>query len=181
MQLDVVHFMWLPAPLKERWCPHHILHIFFVGLVWNSSMASWACSISDSFTQDAFIGWYLFHLTKYSRFCPLSYLNLSTTSTSNSGSLWTKSSGVATLLWENVKMKLTLLKLGLRSPPGLPKLQSSIIGIKTIWIGVFFISLESYQSVNVKNDLAWAIWTSISQIMAKRKARSQTGNLTPDH
>jgi hypothetical protein len=34
-------FMWLLAPLKERWCPHHVLRIFcfFVGLMWNSFMA----------------------------------------------------------------------------------------------------------------------------------------------
>jgi hypothetical protein len=88
-------FMWLPTPLKERWCPHHVLHLlcFFTGLVWNSSMVFWACSISDSFTQDASIGWYPFHLTKYSQFRPLSCLDLSTTSTLNYGSLRTKSSG----------------------------------------------------------------------------------------
>jgi len=93
LQLDAVHFMWFPAPLKERWCLHHILRIFFIGLVWNSSMAFWACSISDSFTQDASIGWYPFHFTKYSRFHPLSCLDLSMASTSNSGSLWTKFGG----------------------------------------------------------------------------------------
>jgi hypothetical protein len=88
-------FMWLPAPLKERWCPHHVLRLFcfFAGLMWNSSMASWACSILDSFTQNASIGWYPFHLTKYSPSHPFSYLDLSTTSTLNSGSLWTKSGG----------------------------------------------------------------------------------------
>ncbi len=82
------------APLKKRWCPHHIPRLlFFAGLLWNSSMASWACSISDSFTQEASIGWYPFHLTKYSYSRPLSCLDLSTTSTSNSGLLWTKSGG----------------------------------------------------------------------------------------
>jgi hypothetical protein len=53
--------------------------------------------------------------------------------------------------------------------------------IKTPRIGVLFISLESYQSVDVENGLAWAIWTSIALVMAKRKAKSQIGNLTPDH
>jgi len=57
---------------------------------------------------------------------------------------------VATLLWESVKMKLTLLKLGLGNPLGLPKLQSSIAGVKTLHIGVFFISLEIYQSVECR-------------------------------
>jgi hypothetical protein len=55
-------------------------------------------------------------------------------------------------------MKLTLPKWGLGSPPGLPKLHSSIARVKTLCIGVFFISLESYQSVDVENGLVWAIW-----------------------
>ncbi len=94
LQLDVVHFMWHSSPLKERWCPHHTLRFFFFAdLVWNSFMASWACSMLDSFTQEAYIEWYPFHLTRYSRSRPLSCLNLSTASTSNSGSLWTKSGG----------------------------------------------------------------------------------------
>ncbi len=66
-------------------------------------------------------------------------------------------------------MTLTLSKWGLRSPPGLPKLQGSILGVKTPQIEAFFISLKSYQSVDVKNGLAWAIWTSIAQVMTKRK------------
>jgi len=78
-------------------------------------------------------------------------------------------------------MKLTLSKLGLGSPPGLPKLQSSIANVKTPCIRVFFISLESYGIVNVENGLAWAIWTSVAQVMAKRRVGSQIGNLTPDH
>jgi hypothetical protein len=44
----------------------------------------------------------------------------------------------------SVKMKLTLPKLGHGSPPGLLKLQSSIAGVKTPCIGMFFISLENY-------------------------------------
>jgi len=51
---------------------------------------------------------------------------------------------VATLPWESVRMKLTLPKLGLGSPLGFPKIQSSIIGVKTPHITVFFISLEIY-------------------------------------
>jgi hypothetical protein len=45
---------------------------------------------------------------------------------------------------------------------------------------VFFISFESYQSVDVENGLAWAIWTFATQVMDKRRFGSQTGNLTPD-
>jgi hypothetical protein len=78
-------------------------------------------------------------------------------------------------------MKLTLPKLGLGSPSGLLKLQSLIVGVRTPCIGVFFISLKSYRSVNVENDLAWAIWTYVAQVMAKRRAGSQIGSLTPDH
>jgi hypothetical protein len=78
-------------------------------------------------------------------------------------------------------MKLTLPKLELGSPSGLPKFQSSIARAKTPHIGVFFISLESYQSVDVENELAWAIWTSTSQVIAKRKVESQTSSLTRAH
>jgi hypothetical protein len=49
---------------------------------------------------------------------------------------------VATPLWPNVRMKLTLSKLGTWSPPGFPKTQNSIAGVKTPCIGVFLISLE---------------------------------------
>jgi len=78
-------------------------------------------------------------------------------------------------------MKLTLPKWGLGSPLGILKLQSSIEEVKTPFIGVFFISLESYRSVDVENGLAWAIWTSVAHVMAKRRAGSQIGSLTPDH
>jgi hypothetical protein len=76
--------------------------------------------------------------------------------------------------WKSVRMKLTLLKWGLGSPLRFPKLQSSIVGVKTPRLGVLFISLENYQSVDVENGLAWLIWRSVAQIMAKRKAGSQT-------
>jgi hypothetical protein len=69
-------------------------------------------------------------------------------------------------------MKVTLPKLGLESPPRLSKFQSSIVGVKTPRIGVFFISLESYQSVDVENGLTWAIWTSTTQVMTKKKVDS---------
>jgi len=78
-------------------------------------------------------------------------------------------------------MKLTLSKWGLGSPLGLSKFQSLIAGVKTPCIGVFLISLENYQSVNVENGLAWAIWTYAAQVMAKRKAGSQTDSLISDH
>jgi hypothetical protein len=88
---------------------------------------------------------------------------------------------VATLLWESVRMKFILSKWGLGSPLGLPKVQSSIARVKTPRIEAFCISLKIYWSVDVQNGLTWPIWTSATQVMAKRKAGSQTDNLTPDH
>jgi hypothetical protein len=44
-------------------------------------------------------------------------------------------------------------KMGLGSLLGFLKFQSSILGVKTPHIGVFFISLESYRSVDVKMGL----------------------------
>jgi hypothetical protein len=80
-----------------------------------------------------------------------------------------------------VRMTLTLPKWGLGNPLGLPKSHSWIVGVNTPRIGVFFISLESYESVDVEHELAWDIWTLEAQVRGKRKAGSQTGNLTPDH
>ncbi len=51
-------------------------------------------------------------------------------------------------------MTLTLPKWGLESPPGLPKLQSSIVRVKTPCLETFLISLEIYRNVNVENRLA---------------------------
>jgi hypothetical protein len=82
---------------------------------------------------------------------------------------------------KSVRMRLTLPKWELGSPLGLPKFQSSIARDKPFCIWTFFISLESYQNVDVENGLAWAIWTYATQVMAKRKVRNQTNNLIPDH
>jgi len=56
-----------------------------------------------------------------------------------------------------------------------------IAKVKTPRIKDFFISLERYWNVNVWNGLAWPVWTFATQVMAKRKVRSQIGSLTPDH
>jgi hypothetical protein len=87
---------------------------------------------------------------------------------------------VAILLWESVRMRLTLPKWGLGNPPRLPKVQSLITMVKTPRIEAFSISLESYQILDVENGLAWVIWTSATLVMAKKKVGSQTGSLTPD-
>jgi hypothetical protein len=54
----------------------------------------------------------------------------------------------------SVRSPLTLLKMGLESPPGLLKTQSSIAGVKTPCLDVFFIPLERSRSVDVQNGLA---------------------------
>jgi hypothetical protein len=74
-----------------------------------------------------------------------------------------------------------LEKLGIWSPPGLPNVQSSTAGPKTPRIGVFSVSLERSGSVDIENALALGIWTSVAQVMGKRRAGSQIGSLTPDH
>jgi hypothetical protein len=74
-----------------------------------------------------------------------------------------------------------LEKMRIWSPPGLPKVQSSTARPKTPRIEVFLVSLERSWSVDVENGLALAIWTSVAQVMGKRRAGSQTANLTPDH
>jgi len=81
----------------------------------------------------------------------------------------------------SVRMRLALPKVRTWSPPGLPQFQSSIIEVKTPCLEVFFILLERPWSVDVKNGLAWAIRTSIAQVMVERRAESQTGSLIPDH
>ncbi len=86
---------------------------------------------------------------------------------------------VATLLRGSVKMKLTLLKLGIGSPPGLPKLQSLIVGVKTFTLGCFLYHWKDW-SVDVENGFTSAIWTFAAQVMAKRRAGGQTGSLIVD-
>jgi len=75
--------------------------------------------------------------------------------------------------WKSVRMTFTLSKWGLGSPSGSPKLQSSIAEAKTPCVEAFFMALESYWSVDVENGLAWAIWTSASQVMTKRRESTQ--------
>ncbi len=74
-----------------------------------------------------------------------------------------------------------LEKVKIWSPPGLPNVQSSIARPKTPRIEVFLVSLERSSSVDVENGLALVIWTSVAQVMGKRRTGSQIGSLTPDH
>jgi hypothetical protein len=77
-------------------------------------------------------------------------------------------------------MTFTLSKWGLGSPSKLPKFHSSISGVKTACIESFFISLESYQSVDIENGLAWAIRKFAAQVMTKRNVGSQKVENRPD-
>jgi hypothetical protein len=74
-----------------------------------------------------------------------------------------------------------LEKLKVGSLSGLLNVQSSTTRPKTPCIGVFLVSLERSWNVDIENALALAIRTSTAQVMGKRRAGSQTGNLTPDH
>ncbi len=42
-----------------------------------------------------------------------------------------------------------------------------------------FTFKKSYQSVNIQNELAFAIWNYKLKVMAKRKVQSQIGNMIP--
>jgi hypothetical protein len=95
--------------------------------------------------------------------------------------VWSGFGELCRTLWRSVKMTFTIPKWGLGSLPVLLKTQNSIVGVRTPQGEVFFISLKSYWSVDVKNGLAWAIRTSAAQVMCKRRARNQSGSLTPDH
>jgi hypothetical protein len=68
----------------------------------------------------------------------------------------------------------TLPKLGIWSLPGLSNVYSSTTRPKTPRIEVFLVSLERSWSVDNENDLALTIWTFVTQVMGKRRARSQT-------
>jgi hypothetical protein len=77
---------------------------------------------------------------------------------------------VATPFWRSVRMTLALLKT-----------QNLITGVKTPHLEVLFILLESSWSVDVENDLAWAIRTSTTHVMYKRRVGSEISSLTPNH
>jgi hypothetical protein len=68
---------------------------------------------------------------------------------------------------------------GTWSPNGLPNFQRIIARVKTHWIKLFHISLKSSWNVDVWNGFAWPIWTPKTQVMVKRRAGNQIGNLTP--
>jgi hypothetical protein len=62
-----------------------------------------------------------------------------------------------------------LEKVRIWNPLGLPNVQSSTARPKAPRIGVFLVSLKSSWSVDIENGLALAIWTSVAQVMGKKK------------
>jgi hypothetical protein len=46
---------------------------------------------------------------------------------------------------------------------------------------MFFISLEIFWNLDIRNGLSSRILTLKKQVMAKKRVGSQIGSLTPDH
>jgi hypothetical protein len=76
---------------------------------------------------------------------------------------------VATPLLEECEDDTHTLEMGTWESFETPKISEFDYMGQNTSLEVFFISLESYQSVDVENGLAWAIWTSAAQVMAKKK------------
>jgi hypothetical protein len=89
--------------------------------------------------------------------------------------------GVATPLWGKCEDETHTPKSGNLESFKTPKNLELIAGVKTPHIKVFFIPLERSWNLNVQNGLIWAIWTSSTHVMGKRRAKSQIVNLTFDH
>jgi hypothetical protein len=88
---------------------------------------------------------------------------------------------VVTPLLEGCEDDTHIPKMGaLESSKTLETLESDYKGQNISYWGVFYI-IGKLSKCRCRKWLAWVIWTSITQIMAKRKVGSQTGNLTPDH
>jgi hypothetical protein len=90
---------------------------------------------------------------------------------------WPCSMFVATPLWGKCEDETHTPKSGnLKSSGTLKNLELDFKGQNTSHWGVL-CTLERSWSVDVKNGLAWAIWTSTTQVMVERRARSQTAKL----
>jgi hypothetical protein len=67
------------------------------------------------------------------------------------------------------------------NPYGAPNFQRVIWRVKTHWIKKKIMPLESSWNENAWNGLTWPIWVLKTQVMAKRKVKGQSANLTPNH
>ncbi len=95
---------------------------------------------------------------------------------------WESCSQECKIVWGNIPLDSQRNShIGNWSSSGLPNLQRVIAGVKIQWIEESFISMEISWNLDVRNGLASPIWTSETQVMAKRRAGSRIGNLTPDH
>jgi len=89
---------------------------------------------------------------------------------------------VATLTWPSVGVKPNTWKSwGFGVPWDSWMFRVRQQDPKHLALGVFLVSLERSWSVDIENALALGIWTSVAQVMGKRRAGSQIGSLTPDH
>jgi hypothetical protein len=88
---------------------------------------------------------------------------------------------VATPLWAKCEGEAHTPKSGkLESFETLENLEFDRKGQISSHLSVLGLIGKSW-SVNVQNDLTWAIWTFVAQVMGKRRAGSQTDSLIPDH
>ncbi len=88
---------------------------------------------------------------------------------------------VATPLWPSVGVKPNTPKVGDLGSSGTSECLGFNGKAQNTSHEVFLVSLERPWSIDIENGLALAIWTFVTQVMGKRRAGSQTGNLTPDH
>jgi hypothetical protein len=94
----------------------------------------------------------------------------------------THMSTVATPLWPSVGVKPNTWKswgFGVLRDSRTFKARQQ--GSKHLALRRFLVSLKRSWNVDIENGLALVIWTFAAQVMGKRRARSQTGSLTPDH
>jgi hypothetical protein len=89
---------------------------------------------------------------------------------------------VATVLWPSVGVKPnTWKKRGFGVLRDSRMFRARQQGAKHLALGCFWCRWKRSWNVDIENGLALAIQTSAAQVVSKRRARSQTGNLTPDH
>jgi len=92
-----------------------------------------------------------------------------------------KNTIVTTPLWTKCEDETHAPKSGNSESSGTPKnLELDRRGQNNLHRGDFYTIGRSW-SVDVQNGLAWAIWTSATQVMGKRRADNQIGSLTPNH
>jgi len=88
---------------------------------------------------------------------------------------------VATLLWVKWEDETPTPKVGDLESFGTPeRLEFDSRGQNTLHWGVLGVIAKVLKR-RYRNGLTLAIWTSVAQVMGKRRAGSQTGSLTPDH